>query len=156
MAEDSTRPGPAAGGRPKAYLALTADERATLAGWADGATVSDPVALRARIILACATGATNTDVANHVTVSRPTVGRWRRRFIDKRLDGLVDEPRSGRPPSVTPEQIEEILKATTDPPPQRHRTWSRREMARRTGLSASTVGGIWKEFDLTPHKKYTD
>lgn len=154
MAEEAELRGAGGRGRPKAPLSLTAEERATLADWADGATASDSLSLRSRIILACATGATNTEVAETLTVSRPTVGKWRRRFIDRRLDGLADEPRSGRPPSVTPEKIEEVLEATTGSPPRNYRAWSRREMARRTGLSASTIGRIWKELNLEPHKKY--
>ncbi|MGV0869651.1 helix-turn-helix domain-containing protein [Corynebacterium kalidii] len=134
-------------GRPTPPVVLTDAERATLTGWAHDATSGTALALRSRIILACATGATNTQVATTLGVSRPTVGKWRSRFLELRLDGLTDEPRPGRPPRMTMEEIREIL---ATPPTRRGRPvgWTRRELARRTGLSASTVGRIWKNLDL--------
>jgi transposase len=134
-------------GRPAPPVVLTDTERATLAGWAHDTTSGTTLALRSRIILACATGATNTQVAATLGVSRPTVGKWRRRFLELRLDGLTDEPRPGRPPRMTMDEIREIL---ATPPTRQGRPvdWTRRELARRTGLSASTVGRIWKNLDL--------
>ncbi|MEY8566365.1 helix-turn-helix domain-containing protein [Corynebacterium sp.] len=134
-------------GRPTPPVVLTDAERTALTGWADDTTTDDPLALRSRIILACATGATNTQVAATLKISRPTVGKWRSRFLERRLDGLTDDPRPGRPPRMTEEEIRAIL---ATPPPGRGRpaVWTRRELARRTGLSASTVGRIWKNLDL--------
>ncbi|AHW65569.1 helix-turn-helix domain-containing protein [Corynebacterium glyciniphilum] len=135
-------------GRPKTLLVLSDEEQTTLTAWANDAGSHSPLALRARIILACAAGATNTHVAAELSVSRPTVGKWRSRFIDRRLDGLADEPRSGRPPSMTAEEIQEIM--ASRPPAGRRgpTTWTRRELARHTGLSPSTVGRLWKSLDV--------
>ena len=87
-------------GRPTAELALTEEERETLVRWSRRPKSSQALALRSRIILACGEGLSNKAVAAKLGVSQPTVGKWRTRFVDKRLDGLVDEPRTGRPPSI--------------------------------------------------------
>jgi hypothetical protein len=81
-----------------------------------------------------------------------TVGRWRRRFLDKRLEGLVDEPRPGVPRKITDEQIEEVLVATLERTPADATHWSRSSMAAESGLSRSTVGRIWKAFTPKPHQ----
>lgn len=135
-------------GRPKTHLVLSDKERVTLSGWADNAASDSSLALRARIILACAAGATNTRVAAELNVSRPTVGKWRSRFINRRLDGLADEPRSGRPRAMSVDQIKEILAGRSSAGRRSTTTWTRRELARYTGLSPSTVGRIWKSLDL--------
>jgi transposase len=110
------------------------------------------LALRCRIVLACATGATNKQVAAELGVSLPTVGKWRSRFVARRLEGLVDEPRPGapHPRTITDEHVEAVV-ATLEETPIDATHWPRASMAKRSGLSKSTVGRIWKAFRLKPH-----
>ena len=140
-------------GRPKAELTLTGDERAQLQRWARRATSSQALALRSRIVLACAVpGVSNKQVAADLGCSQPTVGKWRRRFVERRLGGLVDEDRPGRPSSVSLDQVEEVIVATLESKPRNATHWSQSAMAARSGLSRSTIGRIWKDFGLKPHR----
>jgi transposase len=109
--------------------------------------------LRSRIVLACANGESNTAVAARVGCSAPTVGKWRARFVERRLDGLIDEPRPGRPPTVSAEQVEDVVVSTLERTPANATHWSRAKMAERSGLSRSTIGRIWRAFDLKPHRE---
>ena len=135
-------------GRPKAELVLTEDECQTLERWARRPSSSQALAQRCRIVLGCAAGKPNKQVAAEVGVWPQTVGVWRRRFVERRLEGLVDEPRPGGPRTITDEQVEAVVVATLEREPKDATHWSRASMAAETGLSKSTIGRIWKAFGL--------
>ena len=105
-------------GRPKAPLSLSADERETLEQWARRPKTAQALALRARIVLACATGETNGEVAAALRVTRQTIGRWRHRFVRKRLNGLLDEPRPGAPRRITDDEVERVMRVTLETTPR--------------------------------------
>jgi transposase len=134
-------------------LILTEDERKQLVRWSRCAKSAQSLALRSKIVLACAAeSANNTTVAQALRCSTAAVGKWRSRFVIDRLDGLVDEPRPGRPAVITADQVEDVVVATLESTPANATHWSRAKMAERSGLSKSTIGRIWKTLDLTPHR----
>jgi transposase len=132
-------------------LTLSDDEREQLVRWSRRAKSAQFLALRSKIVLACAQGLDNKQVAAELGIVPATVSKWRRRFVAKRLDGLLDEPRPGAPRTIADEQIEAVIVATLERTPKDATHWSRASMAAETGLSRSTIGRIWKEFRLKPH-----
>jgi transposase len=142
-------------GHPMPELVLTTDERDTLERWVRRPTTAQALAQRARMILACAEGRPNGHVARRERVTRQTVGRWRARFITKRLDGLLDEPRPGAPRQITDEAVERVVRWTLETKPREATHWSTRAMAARSGLSQSAVSRIWRAFALQPHRVET-
>lgn len=138
-------------GRRKPELVLSGAERAELTRWARRAKTAHFLALRAGIVLRCAEDGTNKETAAELGVSQGTVNRRRSRFIRLRLEGLTDEPRPGRPASIVLDQVEDVLTAPLESTPGKDTHWSRASMAKHSGLSKSTVGRIWKKFDLKPH-----
>jgi transposase-like protein/transposase len=136
-----------------AELVLTDYERTTLERWTRRANSAQALALRSRIVLACARSGVPAivAVARDLGVAPDTVRKWRRRFLADRLDGLLDEPRPGRPPTIAVEQVQAVVAATLEEIPRNATHWSRASMAQRSGLSKSTVARIWRKFHLKPH-----
>jgi transposase len=133
-------------------LVLSDDERRVLEGWARRRKTAQALALRARIILAFAGGASVSLVAAELGISRTTAGKWRSRFLEARLKGLNDEQRPGRPRTVTDEHVEKVIAATLEQaPPGGDTHWSTRSMARSEGMSQSAISRIWRAFGLKPH-----
>jgi transposase len=131
---------------------LSDDERRTLSGWARRRKTAQALALRSRIVLRCAEGGTIGTAAAELGVSRDTVSKWRSRFLGDRLGGLTDEPRPGRPRTVSDEKVEQVVTAALEQAPSGGDThWSTRSMARSAGMSQSTVSRIWRTFGLKPH-----
>ncbi len=143
-------------GRPKQPLVLTDGDREVLERWVARRTTAQALAMRARIVLASATGATNVAVATQVGVTPQTVGKWRARFLESGIEGLLDEPRVGRPREVGDDTVEQVIvDALESPAPRGASHWSTRAMADHAGVSQSTVSRIWRTFGLKPHKVET-
>ncbi len=142
-------------GRPVPRFVLSPSERTTLDQYARRPTTAQALALRARIVLRCATGATHTTIAADLGVTIQTVGKWRKRFVATRIAGLLDEPRPGAPRKITDAQIERAIATTLESTPRDATHWSTRELAKHEGLSQSTVTRIWKAFALQPHRMET-
>jgi transposase len=143
------------GGRPKASLTLSDDERQKLETWANRPKSTLRLATRARIVLACAEGLDNKEVAARLRVNTVTVGKWRRRFLANRLEGLNDEPRPGAPRAITDVIVEQVVTKTLEEKPKGATHWSTRGMAESVGLSQSAIVRIWNAFGLKPHKSET-
>lgn len=140
-------PGPSA-----AVVELSEDERTELVALARRRKTAQALALRSRIVLACAEGKGNVAVAEELGISRETVRKWRTRFLAGRLEGLVDDPRPGRPRVISDDRMNEVItKTLEEKPPNGDTHWSTRSMAKNTGLSQSAVSRMWRAFGLKPH-----
>ena len=137
-------------GRPKQALTLSDEERETLQRWSRRPKSPHSLAQRSRIVLECAKGLDNVAVAAKVDVNQATVGKWRRRFLERRLDGLVDEPRPGAPRTISDDDVERVIVRTLEDKPTDATHWSTRDLAAQVGMSASSVGRIWAAFGLKP------
>src|SRR5579863_2824733 len=138
-----------------AIVEVMASERTELESLAKRRKTAQALALRARIVLGCASGLHNKDVAAQLGIDPVTVSKWRRRFLSDRLEGLRDEPRSGTPRTVDDRRIEAVITQTLESLPDNATHWSSRGMARASGLSVSTVQRIWRAFGLQPHREAT-
>jgi transposase len=139
-------------GRPLPELVLSVAENNQLVEWTRRHKTSQALALRARIILACAQDATNGEVARRVQTTPQTVGKWRQRFVDHRLDGLLDEPRPGTPRRIGDARVERLIATTLNEVPRDATHWSTRSLAQKLKLSQSTVSRVWRAFGLQPHR----
>jgi len=142
-------------GRPKAKLIVTVQQQRTLESLARRARSAPQVARRARIVLACAEGLDNTNVARKLRVSPQSVGKWRARFVRQGLEGLHDEPRPGAPRAIADADVEAVIVRTLEQTPRGATHWSTRTMAKASGLSRMTVNRIWRAFGLQPHRSTT-
>ena len=139
-------------GRPLSPLTLVPAELQQLLEWSRRPKTAQALALRARIVLLCAEGRSNTAVARRVQVTGATVCKWRQRFVLLRLDGLLDEPRPGTPRHLSDSAVERVLARTLESQPQAATHWSTRSLAQATGLSQSSISRIWRAFSLQPHR----
>jgi transposase len=138
-------------GRPKAALVITDLERTELVRLTKRAHVNRLLAFRARLVLACSDAVTDTAVARRHRTTNATVGKWRKRFIERRLEGLLDEPRVGGPRTVSDEAVEAVIVKTLETTPKGETHWSTRTMAAKAGMSHTMIGRIWRTFGLQPH-----
>ncbi len=146
-------------GRPKTTLILSEDERIQLSGLARSRTLPHAIVARANVVLWSAKGASNSEIASRLHWTNATVGKWRRRFIERRLPGLYDELRPGRPRSIEEERVAALLKRTLSRKPKAvkyFRThWTVREAAQVSGISKSTVHRLFQAFAVQPHRTRT-
>ncbi len=139
-------------GRPLAALVLSDGERSFLEAQVRPHRVARSMSDRCRMVLRCADGLSNKAVAAELGVSAHTVGKWRRRFLTDRIEGLSDEPRPGRPRTIADETVAEVIKRTLTATPADATHWSLRSMAKEAGLSHTTIWRIWSAFGLQPHR----
>ncbi len=142
-------------GRPKAELVLTEPEREELTALTLRRKTVQALALRARIVLACADGQDSKAVAARQRVTPQTVGKWRARFVEHRLDGLLDAPRSGAPRTIDDARVDAVIAKTLESVPDGATHWSTRTMAREAGVTQTAVSRIWRAFGLQPHRQET-
>ena len=138
-------------GRRAVEIVLDGEERETLQRWVRRRSSSQALALRCRMVLAAADGETNKSVAAALGCHAATVGKWRNRFAERRLDGLCDDPRPGAPRKITDDKVEEVVVKTLESAPRDATHWSVRSMAAEVGISPWSVHQIWKAFGLRPH-----
>jgi transposase len=132
---------------------LTEEQRTQLVAWSRRARSANALAVRSRIVLAAAEGLSTSAVARKLDINISTARRWRARFLEQGLEGLVDEPRPGRPRTVVDEQVEQVITRTLETTPTNATHWSTRSLATELGLSQTTVSRIWRAFGLQPHRQ---
>ena len=142
-------------GRPIPELVIAAEQRTALQNWARRPKSAQAWGPRGQNIFACSGGKSNTEVAGHFRITKQMVGKWRARFVENGLDGLLDEPRPGTPRKVSDAEVERVLAMTLESLPRDATHWSTRSLARQCGLSRSTVSRIWRAFALQPHRSET-
>src|SRR4030095_13748880 len=142
-------------GRPKTELSLAEEERERLQQWARRPKSSQALAQRSSIVLECASENNNQEIAKEMGVTPQTVGKWRRRFVAKRLDGLLDEPRPGTKQRLSDREVELVLTMALEYAAKDAPHWSTRSMAKASGLSRSSINRIWRAFALAPHRSET-
>jgi len=140
-------------GRPTVQIELTGEQTSTLQRWARRHSSAQALALRCRIVLACADGRTNQDIAAELRVNPVTVSKWRHRFAEFGLDGLVDAPRPGAVRSIGDDVIEAVVVETLESAPADATHWSTRGLAAKHGISHQTVAEIWRAFGLKPWRQ---
>ena len=129
-------------GRPTVRVTISPSERTTLEQWARRRTTAQGLAQRAQIVLACAAGRSNSEIATELRITRQTAGRWRQRFVQKRLDGLVDEPRPGTPRRLSDAQVEQVITDTLEKTPRDATHWSTRTLAKELELVTPRSGAF--------------
>ena len=136
-------------------IELSERERLQLEAWTRRRSSAQALALRSRIVLAAAEGLKNTEIAERLEINRAMAAKWRSRFAEHRLDGLTDEPRPGRPRTITDEQVDAVITTTLESTPKDATHWSTRSMAKEVGLTQTAVSRIWRAFGLQPHRQDT-
>jgi transposase len=145
----------AMGGRPKAQIVLNEAEREQLESWAHRRKTAQALAMRSQVVLSCADGRDNKEVAARLRVTPQTVSKWRNRFAEQGLDGLLDAPRSGAPRTIDDAKVDAVIARTLESVPKNATHWSTRNMAREMGMSQTAVTRIWHAFGLQPHRQET-
>ena len=139
-------------GRPKTPLTLSDEQREQLQGLARSRSLPSGLVDRVRIVLMAAEGESNKAISTRLGLSEPTVGKWRKRFLQRGVEGLHDELRPGRPRSISDEQVAELVNTTLQDKPAGATHWSCRTMAKKHGVSKATVNRIWQSHQIKPHR----
>ena len=139
-------------GRPLIPLTLAGEDQAQLQAWSKRPKTAQALAMRSRLVLLAAEGQSNTQIASQLGVTLQTVGKWRQRYLEQGVDGLVDEPRPGTSRRLADRDVERVLALTLESTPADATHWSTRSLAKRTGLSRASIHRIWRAFSLAPHR----
>lgn len=152
---DRPRSGRPARAEVKEPLQVTEQQRRELERWVARRTTNQALAMRARIVLGCAEGKSHRRIAEREAVSQETVIKWKIRFSARGVDGLLDEPRPGKPREIMDEDVERVITETLESTPRDATHWSTRSMAKRVGMSQTAISRIWRAFGLQPHRSET-
>ena len=138
-------------GRKAVVVELADGEREELEGVVRRGKSRQDLVLRCKIVLAAADGMANVDIAGELGCSPATASKWRKRFVEQRVFGLDDAPRSGAPRTITDEMVDKVVVKTLEETPANATHWSKRSMAAAVGMSPSAIHRIWRAFGLKPH-----